>query len=124
MDLKEQRMKYALRSKQCGLSFLGVVFWCVVVFSVFVVGAKLVPVVIEHQAILKALEKAKTGNTVPEVRAIFDKAATIDDISSVSGKDLAVTKNGDKVVVSVAYNKEIELVGPAYLLIKYTGTSK
>lgn len=124
MDLKEQRMKYALRSKQRGLSFLGVVFWCVVVFSVFVVGAKLVPVVIEHQAILKALEKAKTGNTVPEVRAIFDKAATIDDISSVSGKDLAVTKNGDKVVVSVAYNKEIELVGPAYLLIKYTGTSK
>ena len=124
MDLKEQRMKYALRSKQRGLSFLGVAFLCVMVFSVFVVGAKLVPVVIEHQAILKALEKAKTGNTVPEVRAIFDKAATIDDISSVSGKDLAVTKNGDKVVVSVAYNKEIELVGPAYLLIKYTGTSK
>ena len=84
-------MKYALKSKQRGLSFFGVVFLGVVVFSVFVVSAKLVPTVIEHQAILKALEKAKAGNTVPEVRTIFDKAATIDDISSVSGKDLAVT---------------------------------
>lgn len=117
-------MKYALRSKQRGLSFFGVVFWGVVIFSVFIVGAKVVPTVIEHQAIVKALEKAKSGSTVAEVRTIFDKAATIDDISSVSGKDLAVTKNGDKVVVSVAYDKEIELAGPAYLLIKYTGTSK
>jgi beta-lactam-binding protein with PASTA domain len=117
-------MKHAFRSKQRGLSFMGVVFYGVVIFSVFVVGAKLVPTVIEHQAILKALEKSKAGNTVPEVRMIFDKAAAIDDISSVSGKDLEVTKNGDKVVVRVAYNKELELVGPAYLLIKYTGTSK
>ncbi|MBC7681949.1 MAG: DUF4845 domain-containing protein [Ferruginibacter sp.] len=117
-------MKHALRSKQRGLSFFGVVFFGLVIFSVLVVGAKVVPTVIEHQAILKALEKSKSGNTVPEVRTIFDKAATIDDISSVSGKDLDVTKNGDKVVVSVAYNKEIALMGPAYLLIKYTGTSK
>ncbi len=124
VNLKGHSMKHALRSKQRGLSFFGVVFFGVVIFSVFIVGAKLVPTVIEHQAILKALEKAKAGNTVPEVRSIFDKTAAIDDISSVSGKDLEVTKNGDKVVVSIAYNKEIELVGPAYLLIKYTGTSK
>ncbi|MDR7375583.1 Tfp pilus assembly major pilin PilA [Rhodoferax ferrireducens] len=117
-------MKHPLKSKQRGLSFIGLVLTSALIVSVFIVGAKLVPTVIEHQAILKALNKAQGGNTVPEVRAIFDKAATIDDISSVSGKDLEVTKNGEKVVVKVAYNKEIELVGPAYLLIKYTGSSK
>jgi hypothetical protein len=117
-------MQNTLPSQQRGLSFIGLVLFVALVVSVFVVGAKLVPTVIEHQAILKALDKAKSGNTVPEVRAIFDKATSIDDISSVAGKDLEVTKNGDKVVVSVAYNKEIPLVGPAYLLIKYTGTSK
>jgi len=93
-------MQNTLPSQQRGLSFIGLVLFVALVVSVFVVGAKLVPTVIEHQAILKALDKAK------------------------SGKDLEVTKNGDKVVVSVAYNKEIPLVGPAYLLIKYTGTSK
>ena len=117
-------MKHQLKSKQRGLSFISLVLVSALIVSVFIVGAKLVPTVIEYQAILKALNKSKNGNTVPEVRAIFDKAATIDDITSVAGKDLEVTKNGDKIVVSVAYNKEIELVAPAYLLIKYAGTSK
>ena len=55
---------------------------------------------------------------------IFDKAAAIDDIKSISGKDLDVTKEGDKVVVKFAYQREIHLVGPAYLLLKYSGQSK
>ncbi len=117
-------MKFLPKSTQRGVSFLGLVIMIALGVSIFVVGAKVVPTVIEHQAILKAIEKAKLGNTVPEVRTIFDKAATIDDISAISGKDLDVSKNGDKVVVAFAYNKEIELFGPAYLLIKYTGRSK
>ena len=32
-------------------------------------------------------------------------------------------RHGDKVVVSFAYDKEIALAGPAYLLIKYRGSS-
>ncbi|WP_442968156.1 DUF4845 domain-containing protein [Pseudorhodoferax sp.] len=90
----------------------------------FVVGAKVVPTVIEYQAIRKAADKAATGTTVAEVRATFDRAAAVDDISSIKGTDLVVSKNGDKVVVSFAYNKEIELFPPAYLLIKYEGRSK
>ena len=48
-------------------------------------------------------------------------APTIDDIKSVTGKDLDVTKDGDKVVVKFAYNREIHLFGPAFLLLKYAG---
>jgi len=61
---------------------------------------------------------------VAEVRAIFDRAAAIDDISSINGTDLKIAKEGDKVVVSFAYEKEIQLVDPAYLLLKYSGRSK
>jgi len=31
---------------------------------------------------------------------------------------------GDKVVVKFAYNKEIHMFGPAFLLLKYSGESK
>ena len=61
---------------------------------------------------------------MPEVRAIFDRAQAIDDFQSVSGKDLDVKKDGDKVVVSFAYDREIHLFGPAYLLLKYRGQSR
>ena len=75
-------------------------------------------------AINKAVKKAAAeGGTVPEIRASFDRTASVDYITTLTGKDIDITKDGDKVVVSFAYDKEIPLAGPAYLLIKYRGSS-
>ncbi len=114
----------ASRRKQRGISFIGLLFVAVVLACVGVVAAQVIPTLIEYQAILKAVNKAKEGTTVPEVRAIFDRAQAIDDFKSVSGKDLEVKKVGEKVVVSFAYDREIHLFGPAYLLLKYRGESR
>jgi hypothetical protein len=113
-----------MKHKQKGISFIGLLFVGVVVACAFVLGAQVLPTLIEFQAITKAATKATAGNTVPEVRAIFDKAGQIDDIHSISGKDLDVTKEGDKTVVAFAYTREIHMAGPAYLLLKYNGRSK
>jgi Domain of unknown function (DUF4845) len=112
------------REQQRGISFIGLLFVAIVVACVGVVLAQVIPTVIEYQAIYKAANKAKEGTTVPEVRAIFDRAQAIDDFTSVSGKDLDVRKDGDKVVVSFAYEREIHLFGPAYLTLKYQGQSQ
>lgn len=116
----------AMRTKknQHGISFIGLLFVAVVLACVGVVVAQVIPTVIEYQAITKAANKAKEGTTVPEVRAIFDRAQSIDDFHSVSGKDLDVRKEGDKVVVAFAYEREIHLVGPAFLTLKYQGQSQ
>jgi hypothetical protein len=45
-------------------------------------------------------------------------------IKSISGKDLEITKENDKVVIRFAYDSEIELMDPVFLLIKYKGSSK
>ena len=113
-----------MKHKQRGISFIGILFAGVVVACTFVLGAQVLPTWIEFQAITKAATKATAGNTVPEVRTIFDKAGQIDDIHSISGKDLDVTKVGDKTVVAFAYTREIHMAGPAYLLLKYNGRSK
>jgi hypothetical protein len=113
-----------LKSKQRGISFFGLVFVGVVLAFVGVIGAQVAPTLIEYQAILKAAKKAAAeGATPPDVRRVFDSAQAIDDFKAVAGKDLDISKNGDKVVVAFAYNKEIHLGGPAYLLLKYTGTT-
>jgi hypothetical protein len=100
-------------SRQRGISFIGLVFVAVVLACVGVVIAQVIPTLIEWQAIDKAANKAKEGTTVPEVRAIFDRAQAIDDFKSVSGKDLDIKKVGDKVVVSYAY-----------LTLKYKGETR
>ena len=113
-----------MKSKQQGISFIGILFVGGVLAFSGVIAAQVFPTLIEFQAITKAASKAKDGNSVAEVRSIFDKAGQIDDIKSISGKDLDVSKEGDKTVVSFAYNKEIHIGGPVYLLLKYTGKSK
>ena len=117
-------MATGFKSAQRGISFLGLVFFASVIAAAGVVLAQVFPTVLEYQAISKAVQKASAGNTVPEIRSIFDRATEIDAISSITGKDLEVTKDGDKVVVSFAYQREIHLAGPAYLTLKYTGHSR
>ncbi len=109
---------------QRGISLVGLLFVGVVLACAGVVAAQVIPTLIEYQAIDKAANKAKEGTTVPEVRAIFDRAQAIDDFHSVSGKDLDVRKVGEKVVVSYAYEREIHLFGPAFLTLKYKGQSR
>ena len=113
-----------MKSKQRGISFMGILFVGIVLAFAGVVGAQVAPTVIEFQAIRKAAHKAANeGATPADVRRVFDSAAAIDDFKAVSAKDLDISKVGDKVVVAFAYNKEIHLGGPAYLLLKYAGTT-
>ncbi|PJB46554.1 MAG: DUF4845 domain-containing protein [Comamonadaceae bacterium CG_4_9_14_3_um_filter_60_33] len=116
-------MTFSFKSRQGGMTFLSLLVVGGLVAVTGVIAAQVVPSVIEYQTILKAVNKAKEGNTVPEVRMIFDRAASIDAISSITAKDLNVTKEEDKVVVSFAYQREFKLVGPAYLTLKYSGQS-
>lgn len=113
-----------MKHQERGISVIGFLFVAAILACAGVLAAQAVPTLIEFQAINKAATKASTGNTVAEVRAIFDRAAAIDDIKSISGKDLDVSKQGDKTVVAFAYTREIHMAGPAYLLLKYDGQSK
>ena len=109
----------ARRSRQRGLSFFGVIFIGLFAVAAFAIGGQSIPIFLEYTSAKKAIEKAKFESTVPGVRAAFDRAAAIDDIRSVKGSDLEVTKRGDKVVVSFKYAREIPLAGPAYLVYRF-----
>jgi hypothetical protein len=117
-------MTLQFKSRQRGVSFLGLLVVGGLLAVTGVITAQVVPTVIEYQAIQKAVNKASTGNSVAEVRSIFDKATAIDNISSITAKDIEVSKEGDKIVVSFAYQREIHLAGPGYLTLKYAGRSK
>jgi len=117
-------MMHSAKSTQRGLSLISLLFVGIALAVSGVIVAQVIPTAIEFQAINKAAKKSTEGNTVAEVRSIFDKAASIDNINSISGKDIEVTKENDKVVVSFAYQREIHLAGPAYLTLKYAGSSR
>ena len=113
-----------MRSGQKGISLIGLLFVGGVLAFAGVMLAQAVPTYLEYQAVLKAVDKVKDAGSVVEIRTGFDKAATVDDIKSIGGKDLDIGKENDRVVVKFAYDKEIHIAGPAYLLLKYAGQSK
>jgi len=112
---------------QRGVTLFGLLFWAIVVGFVALIVMKVLPTMNEYFTIQKAVNKiAQEGaTTVPEIRAAFERTKDIEySITSISGKDLKITKENDKVVISFAYDKEIELMSPVFLLIKYEGRSK
>ena len=121
-------MRAPQRSKQSGVSLGGllVIMFMVVIVGIF--GLKLIPAYIEYAKCKAAIEaiagdRSRTG-TVAEVRKAFDARATIDDISAVKAADLEVTKDGNDVVISFAYRKEIPVVANIGLYIDFAASSK
>jgi hypothetical protein len=114
------------RGHQQGISLVGLLFWAVLISMVAVVGLRVLPTVNEYLTIQRAVNKIATSGatTVPEIRSAFDKQKEVEySITSISGKDLNITKESDRVVIRFAYDKEVELFGPVFLLIKYEGRS-
>jgi hypothetical protein len=112
---------------QRGVTLVGLLFWAVLVASVALVLMKVFPAVNEYRTIQSMVNKAarEGGSTVPEIRASFQRSQQIEyGVESIKASDLDISKEDDKVVVSFAYDKEIELVSPVYLLIKFEGHSR
>ena len=112
---------------QRGVTMVGLLFWAILIGFAGYVAVRVLPTVNEFTTIQNAIDKiaAAPPATVGDIRAAFDRQKEIEySIKSVSGKDLEITKENDRVVIAFAYEKEVPLAGPVYLLLKYEGRSK
>lgn len=110
-----------------GISLIGLLLWAIVVAMVALVVVRVVPTINEYSTIQRAVKRIAQDQpaTVAEARKAFDRQKDIEySISSISGADLVVTKENDKVVIRFAYDKEVPLFEPVYLLIKYSGEGR
>ncbi|MBK6469345.1 MAG: DUF4845 domain-containing protein [Betaproteobacteria bacterium] len=113
--------------RQQGVTLFGLMFWALLFgFAAYLV-IRVFPTVNEYLTIQSTVEKIARANptTVAEAKLAFDKQKDVEySISSISGKDLVVTKENDRVVVAYAYDKLVPIYGPVYILIKYEGRSR
>ncbi len=112
---------------QRGVSLIGLMFWAIFIGFIAYVGIRVFPTVNEFLTIQRAVNKIAAANptTVAEIRTAFDRQKDIEySIASISGKDLDITKINDRIVIRFAYDKEVEVIAPVYLLIKYEGSTR
>jgi Tfp pilus assembly protein PilE len=111
---------------QRGITLIGMVVVCIVIVIVAILGLKVAPAYIEYLTIRKAIvaiARANSKSTVAEVRYAFQLRSAIDSIDAIGPGDLEVTKEGNDIVVSVAYPKRIPLFGNVSLVIDFAASS-
>lgn len=108
---------------QRGLSLLRLLFIAALITLAATFAARVAPTFNEYLAIKRAIVKARTdGVDARSIRGVFDRAAEIADITSITSKDLIVERlpNGE-FAISFDYEKRIELFDPVRLVIQYQG---
>ena len=112
---------------QRGITMIGLLLWAIVVAFVALIIVRVLPTINEYSTIVRAVQKIakEAPATVAQARAAFERQKEIEySISSITGKDLQVSKENDKVVIRFAYDKEVEIYEPVFLLIKYRGEGR
>ena len=115
------------RGRQRGLTLFSLLFWGILVGFVGYLLVRTLPTLNEYFTIQRTVDKIAKEQpaTVAAARQAFDKQKDLEySISSISGRDLSITKENEQVVIGFAYEKEIPVMGPVYILLKYEGRSK
>nr|WP_314547532.1 DUF4845 domain-containing protein [uncultured Massilia sp.] len=109
---------------ESGVSLSGLIVVLAVLGAIALVVIKTVPAFIEYRAVKNAIAAARTaGGTVREIQQAFDRNAGVNDITAVQGRDLVITRDGNDVQVSFAYEKRVPLTGNVSLLFDFSGTT-
>lgn len=109
------------------MTLFGLVFWAMLIGFTGYLCVRILPTLNEFITIQRAIDKiaASSPNTVAEARIAFDRQKSIEySIEAITGKDLEISKENDKVVIRFAYNKEVPIYPPVFVLLKYEGRSR
>lgn len=122
-------MRRAQPNRQRGLSFTGFIFGAMLLVLTSVLGLKLIPVYIQYAQINKIFEAISADPDMQkaparDIRASFNKRASIDDIKAIKAEDIDVLSDGGKPVLTATYAVKIPLVANISLIIDFSCSSE
>ncbi|HUU73852.1 MAG TPA: DUF4845 domain-containing protein [Burkholderiales bacterium] len=118
-----------MKTQQRGATMVGMVLIAAGVVFLAIMALKLIPAYIEYATIQGHLrEIARAPDTraasAPEIMAAFNRRAQIDDITTINGRDLDISRDGSEVVLSAVYSTRIKLVGNISACIDFDASSE
>jgi hypothetical protein len=104
-----------MKKQQQGVTFIGMLFIAACIVFVAIIGVKMVPSYIEYFNVKKILVSMRNAGEMKgspkEIRSAFDRRASIDNITSIKGDDLEISKEGEEAVVTAEYSVKVPLMG-------------
>ncbi len=113
-------------TSQRGTSVLGLVVIAMVVGFILLMGMRIFPSVNEYLTIRKTVSAIMRKNppNAEAVRVAFERTTEVEySIKTIAPKDLVIVPLGDGLKTTYAYNVEIPIVEPVFILVKYSGSA-
>ena len=114
--------------RQKGLTLSGFIMGIVVLAVFALVGMKIGPPYLEYLSIKKQLQviandPEATQSQRRAIEAAFERRSQMEDIKSLTSKDLQINKQGDKVVITGEYSVCVPLVANIRACMDFYPTS-
>jgi hypothetical protein len=102
--------------RQKGVTLSGFLLWAIVVCTALLLAFKIGPPYFEYLTIKKQFQAIVKddqvrGGTRREVEAAFVNRGMIENIKSISAKDLVITKDSDGIILSAEYTSCVHIAG-------------
>ena len=116
-----------MRSRQRGATFLGMVVIIAILGFALYAGIRLTPVYLEYMAVVRALEQTAKENagatsSPQDLRNALDRRWTIEDIHSITPKDIEIKKVGSGYSMRAWYRAEAPFVANVSLVADFDKT--
>ena len=113
--------------RQRGLTLIGFIFVAAIVAALGVVAFRAIPIYNEFytvKKILKGINTESTETTPADIRRQFDLKAAADYVYDIKSRDLDITKENGRIVVSITYSKTIPLFANVSLLFDFETSNR
>jgi hypothetical protein len=110
--------------RERGITITGLLILVAFVGLFVYAGIRLTPIYIEYMAVAKAVSslKADADGGPKAMQIALEKRFDIDDVKSISWKDVQITKEGSGYSVHVAYDAETPFVGNIGFVVHFDNT--
>ena len=116
-----------MKRKQSGLSLMSVIYWGAILGFLGLMAAKLMPAYLEWLSVKKILAAMETNGetkgTVGEMRRTYEKRNAIENVISVRGDDLEITKEGGEATITATWSVRVPMVYNLNACIDFTAST-
>lgn len=113
--------------KQQGVTLIGFIFMAALVGGAGILVFRSIPIYNEYftvKKILNSIDLANNEATPGSIRSQFDLKSSADYQYNVKSRDLDITKENGRIVISIAYSRLVPLAGNVSLLFEFEASNR
>jgi type II secretory pathway pseudopilin PulG len=114
-----------MKSRQRGMTFLGLIVILLILGLALYAGIRLLPVYAEYMEVSRALEQVRDEHSAIDtssqmIRNSLERRWDVEDIKGIGWKEVAITKTSEGFEIGADYEVESPFIGNVSLLTKFS----